>query len=129
MADINFTAAIQNCLVYSASIVIFAWLVTFFPIRPLLKSLHHKNMGSVPWEARAGDWLGLFERILYIILIGKGIYHFVPVWLAFKVLVSWKGWGEGVPKYHLNAFLIGSALSLILGIAGAHFAQMVLVML
>ena len=123
MTDINLTLVMQNSFVYIISIVIFAWLATYFPIRPVLKSLHYKNVGPAPWEARSGDWLGFLERTLYIIIIGKGIFVFVPIWLAFKVSVSWKGWGEGIPKYHLNAFLIGSALSLIMGIIGAFFTQ------
>ena len=108
------------------AIFVFGWLAIYFPIRPLLKRLHRRNMGGTNWEARAGDWLGFLERVLYIITIANGVYAFVPVWLGLKVAANWKSWTEATPRYYFSAFLIGSAISLILGILGAMLVKIFL---
>lgn len=119
MIDLSLETIVKIALVNLFAITVFGWLAIYFPIRLILKRLHTKNLTGTNWEARAGDWLGFLERVLYIITIANGVYAFVPVWLALKVAANWKSWTESTPRYHFNAFLIGSAISLILGILGA----------
>ena len=126
MVDYSIAALLKIGFVYLIAIIVFGWLAIYFPIRPLLKRLHSRNLGGTNWEARAGDWLGFLERVLYIITIGSGVYAFVPVWLVLKVSANWKSWTEATPKYHYSAFLIGSALSLIMGILGALMVRILI---
>lgn len=119
MVDYTLVTVIKISLIYLIAIFVFGWLVVYFPIRPILKQLHNRHLSGTNWEARAGDWLGFLERVLYIITIANGILGFVPVWLALKVAANWKSWNESTPRYHFSAFLIGSAISLILAVLGA----------
>ncbi len=126
MVDYSIETLLKIGFANLLAIFVFGWLAIYFPIRPLLRRLHNRNMGGTNWEARAGDWLGFLERVLYIITIGSGVFAFVPVWLVLKVSANWKSWTEATPKYHYSAFVIGSALSLIMGILGVLFAKILI---
>jgi hypothetical protein len=116
----------KTIIVYGLGWIIFGWLATYFPIWPLLKWSHKKYAGA-DYNAGGGFLVGVLERTLYVLTIAEGIYSFVPVWLLFKVAAKWKeGALEPDRRYPFNHYMIGTALSLLMGIVGALAVRLVI---
>lgn len=65
--------------------------------------------------------MGILERLMYTTVFLIDQPAFVAVWLALKVAAQWNRW-EGKERGTYNVFLMGSALSLIMGYLGAWVA-------
>jgi hypothetical protein len=63
--------------------------------------------------------VGCLERFLYTSAICIGAWEWIGIWVAVKVAVRWRGKSDNPDGSVDNIWLIGTALSIIFGFAGA----------
>lgn len=76
--------------------------------------------------------VGILERFLYTASFQSGHAAFIAVWLGLKAVPQWKRWVEKTTYIQgrkiegrsiYNIFLIGNAVSLVYGVAGAKLIE------
>jgi hypothetical protein len=80
----------------------------------LFRKIGDKEQLSLHWLA-AG--VGLVERIIYTTSVAFDSLELVAVWLVMKAAIEWKA-EETRSLASFYVYLIGTALSLIIGLAG-----------
>ncbi len=97
-------------------------VVTFIahcPIRLAVDGLRPRSPLPHPFDAQVmKSAQGFIERFLYMTAWLVGYPELIAVWLALKVASQWKRWSEDAGY---NTFLVGTALSVFWGSAGAWF--------
>lgn len=96
---------------------------------------HAAKMHGYKWEGAALTWLvGMVERFTFTAaLIIPSAWQWIGVWLAMKAIVRWQsvpstGEAGGKEKFPSkqrdsdNIWLIGTALSVVIGFVGAWIA-------
>ena len=73
-------------------------------------------------------WLGIFERILFTLLVGlnvEGAGTFIIAWIGAKLASGWGTWsgGEAYGRAIFFAGFLGSALSLLYGVSAGLILQ------
>jgi hypothetical protein len=112
---------------YLYSVVIGHWFVLSF-------SRHAwSSLGEIPKDEKdmpyrwTSSLIGMMDRVIYTTSILFMAKEFIAVWLALKVAVQWKRWGDeknlGKARASFHIFLIGTGLSLMYGVLGGFLGK------
>ena len=86
------------------------------------KGLEHNAQESEPERVDwIPGWLGLFERVLFLLLIGLDVgggAAFIGVWIGIKLAGGWQSWSKGTTygRATLGVGLLGNAMSTLFGV-------------
>jgi len=112
-------------ILWTILLLIYVLIVNII-VGKIIEKLKRERKDGIDEKTRreAIGWLGYFEILAYSLSVVLGCPQFIAVWIGVRTLERWradvknKDNNEGVPAGSINIFLIGTLLTIIMGVLG-----------